>query len=205
MWGELEPGPYAVGFRRLRLVDVTRPPFEDDPDARGRVLPVFVWYPARSGGRPTSFGRYVDELADDWDSLGGVRREGGLRRLVAHAAELGGDTAMLRARLPDVLALPTYATAGAPAAAGRHPVFLFPAYLAPATNSIVSEFLASRGYVVVSTPLVGTRERAPDISTRGLETQAADLRLAVAAADTLSFVDGRRLAAGGVGINASAR
>jgi len=214
LWGTLEPGPHAVGFRTLLLYDPSRPALPSDdgtppgPEARrrGRQMAIFLWYPARAGGgAPLRVGDYVDLLARAFDfaPLDSARRTDARRLFARQAADLGGDTVSLRAALPAILRLTTAARANAPAAAGRHPLVLFPEYRAPATNGVMAEYLASHGFVVASSRLAGTFEADPDISTRGLETQAADLRFVLAALDSVPFVDRGRLAAMGVGITAS--
>jgi hypothetical protein len=118
--------------------------------------------------------------------------------------ELGGDSLELGAKMAALKALPTAARHQAPAAAGRHPLVLFPAYRAPATTAVLAEYLASHGIVVAVVEMAGTSEPDPEISLSGMETQVADLRIALAALAAEPFVDGARLGVMGVGFNASA-
>ncbi len=212
LWGALEPGPHAVGFRQLLLRDASRPALADadgEPAggaAHGRQMQVAIWYPASATSAPRlRFGAYLDALAQelDFSPLDARRRWAGAAKLVAQAGGLGGDTTALRAALPRLAALATAAVLDAAPAAGRFPVVLFPEWRMPATNGVMAEHLASHGYVVASTSLKGTFDAGVEVTARGLETLAADLRFVLAAVDTLPFADATRVGAVGVGIAAS--
>jgi hypothetical protein len=169
-------------------------------------MQVAVWYPATAGAAtPMRYGGYVDRLAQELDfrAITEASRRRAIEKFFEMPAALGGDTAALRRMLPRLLATPTAATLNARAALGTFPVVLFPEYRAPASNSVMAEYLASHGYVVVSPTLKGTYDAAPETSVRGIETHAADLRFALLGVDTLAFVDPSRIAAMGVGIAAS--
>ncbi|WP_203981843.1 alpha/beta hydrolase family protein [Sphaerisporangium rufum] len=121
-------GPYAVGRDVLHLLDTSRrDPWV--PSARGRELMVSMYYPARrtDGGTPAPY-LTVEEA-----------------RLLLKSQ---GQEELLE---PERLAATrTNARAGARAAGGRHPLVLAsPGFsLNRATLSVLSEELASRGYVV---------------------------------------------------------
>ena len=211
LWGRLEPGPHAVGFRQLLLRDVSRPALAAEDGApvatsRGRQMQVAVWYPARAGAaRVMRYGAYVDLLGQELD-FGGVTestRRVALEKFFEMPSGLGGDTAALRRGLPTLLATPTAARLNATPAAGRYPLVLFQEYRAPASNSVLAEYLASHGYVVASPTLKGTYDAAPETSVRGLETHAADLRFVISALDSAPYVDRDRVGAMGLGIAAS--
>src|SRR5690349_16832461 len=63
LWGSLEPGPHAVGFRKLYALDDTRqydPEYSIDPQAlpahRPRPILVCLWYPAaKTGAQPIEY------------------------------------------------------------------------------------------------------------------------------------------------------
>lgn len=117
-------GEYAVGMRRFELIDLAR---------ERRVLPGYVWYPAKSGngkGRPyltssetavqgPSMARNFEYASDELDHLD---------RVVAQSTE------------------------GAPPARGAFPVLVFShGYRCyPAQNTALLERLASHGYIVLS-------------------------------------------------------
>ena len=126
-----------------------------------------------------------------------------IRKFMELPAALGGDTAALRRELPRLRSLSTAARLDATSAPGRFPLVLFQEYRAPASNSVLAEYLASHGYVVASPTLKGTYDAAPETSVRGIETHVADLRFVLTAVDSLPYVDPDRVAALGVGVAAS--
>jgi hypothetical protein len=211
LWGTLDRGRYGVGFRELLVRDRSRPALPAAPGATstgapGRQMQVMLWYPtAGTSGTRLRFADYVYTLQHelDFSPLEDTRRAAAIDKFVELPAALGGDTIALRAAMPRLLAFPVTARRRAEPASGHFPLVLFPEWRAPASNSVLAEYLASHGYVVASTTLKGTFDADPEISTRGLETQAADLRFVIAAVDTIRTIDARRLAAIGVGIAAS--
>jgi hypothetical protein len=190
LWGDLEPGRHAVGFRSRELRDLSRPAIAGGTP--GRRVQVHLWYPARSApGKLLRFGDYLDAGA-------------GADAFATHAVELGGDSGAIHVKLPELRLLRTAAIRGARPASGRHPVVLFPAYRLPATVSVMAEYLASHGFAVAAVEMMGTSEPDPEISLGGLETQVADLRVALAALAAEPFLDVVQLGLIGVGFNASA-
>ena len=203
--GHLETGPHSVGFRELLLRDVSRPAFE--PSDAGRPMHIVVWYPARpnTGARMT-LGDYIVAAAHETDlrPIDAIRRRAAFDAFVQRSGSMGGDSSALRAALPTLVNESVLARSNAPPSSGRFPLVLFPNWRTPSANSMLSEFLASYGYVVASVSTKGTYDADVEYwSPRGLETMAADLRFTISALDTLSFVDTRRIGAIGVGIAAS--
>src|SRR5207247_1200270 len=66
-------------------------------------------------------------------------------------------------------------------------------YESPITFAALAEYLAGRGFVVVTVPLVGTNSALVRIDAQDLETQVRDLEFAVARARQLPFVNPVRL------------
>ena len=193
LWRGLDPGRHAVGFQAQSVRDLSRPALAAmRGDAQpGRLVQVYVWYPARpASGQRLTFGDYLDAGA-------------GASAFASHAVELGGDSLEARAKLPELRALATAARRGAHPVPGRHPLVLFPGYRLPGTTAVLAEYLASHGFVVAAVEVMGTSEGEPEISLGGLETQVADLRVALAAVAARPYVDAARLGLIGVGFNAS--
>ncbi len=211
LWGGLEPGRYAVGFRQLLLRDSSRPALAAEDGARvtsvpGRQMQIAIWYPARpTAQRSMVYGEYIDRLGQELDfgPIDDAKRRLAVREFMELPAGLGGDTTALCRALPRLRGISTAAHLDAPPVPGRFPLVLFQEYRAPASNSILAEYLASYGYVVVSPTLKGTYDAAPETSDRGLETHVADLRFVLSAVDSLPFVALDRISALGVGIAAS--
>ncbi|HEY7334120.1 MAG TPA: tetratricopeptide repeat protein [Bryobacteraceae bacterium] len=189
----LAPGPHAVGFRLL--VEQDRSRYVSASDGTGtyaRPIRVYLWYPAKATSKSMRFGRYA-ALADDdvWPAeISGRARDvlkfsrGPLARSLAPAA------------FEALLQRPTLAAENANPAVGRFPLIALGQglyYESPIALAALSEFLAGRGFVVVTTPLVGTNSMVVRNDVQDLETQVRDLEFAIARARQLPFVSGDRL------------
>jgi len=189
----LEPGQHAVGFRLLAEQDSSRyVSASDGTGTHARPIRVYVWYPAKAASKPMRFGRYA-ALADDdvWPTeISGRSRDvlkfsrGPLSRSLAPAA------------FEALLQRPMLAAENAKPAPGRFPLIAIGQglyYESPIAFAALGEFLAGHGFVVVTTPLVGTNSTAVRIDAQDLETQVRDLEFAIARARQLPFVSGDRL------------
>jgi hypothetical protein len=188
----LAPGPYAVGFRLFVEQDRARHvSASDGTGSYARPIRVYVWYPAKGTSKPMRFGRYA-ALADDdvWPAeISGPLRDvlkfsrGPLARSLAPAFE-------------SLLQRPMLAVENARPAAGRFPLIAMGQglyYESPIAFVALEEFLAGRGFVVVTTPLVGTNSTVVRVDAQDLESQFRDLEFAIARARQLPFVSGDRL------------
>jgi tetratricopeptide (TPR) repeat protein len=149
VFGELKPGPYAVGFRIIHLKDTTRlvQPKRDYLGAlntgdRARQLNLHVWYPAEeASGAPMTFEQYI--YHSDFGALNdATRRE---QRDFARRFLFAGRFS--DAVWQTLLDSPMLARRNAREAAGKFPLLL--GELRPLSTSITTEYLASHGYVVV--------------------------------------------------------
>ena len=145
LWGGLEPGPHGVGFEQIESFDYSRP-FRAEGDHRARPITMSIWYPASSSDASAlKFGRYID---------GADGRENFRARLATYGFALSAE------ELDALLSSETAAIEKAPRAAGPFPLLLFgtgltgPFYL----NTVLCEYLASHGYVVVAIPSLPARE-----------------------------------------------
>lgn len=197
IYAGLERGPHTVGYRLLLERDPSRHALraEGPTGSAPRPIVLSVWYPAQGAGRTLRFGEYFDAP---------LPSELGVAALTRHAVELGGADAVARPGLQRLGAVPTWARRDATPAPGRHPLVLLPAWLLPGTVSIMAEYLASHGFVVAGVLMRGTDQAQPDISMRGLSTQASDLQFAAQRLTQLPMVDDGGVAVMGTGINASA-
>ena len=166
-WAGLESGDFDVGYEHAALRDYSRP-FRVEGEDRARPIELSIWYPARAGedAEPLPFRRYV----------GGSERDALVLRLSASGHRLS-DT-----DVESVVATPTLAFQGAAHVPGPFPLVVFgtgltaPAYL----NTVLAEYLASNGYVVVAIPSIPAREDVrPDFDALAIETQLRDMEFVI--------------------------
>jgi dienelactone hydrolase len=138
LFGSLERGPHAVGFRTESL------------QRGGKTTHVAIWYPAAASATPPML--LADYLRESPDLRGAVEGfpstpESRKRTL---AVAISGDAAGVPSQtLDDLLASRLEARRDAPPASGRFPLVLWtPRYATPAMQMVLSEFLAAHGFVV---------------------------------------------------------
>ena len=203
LWGALQPGPFAVGFRAIYRMDlartwrVTRPydkPFAPDP--KGRPIRISVWYPAQLNGnsRPMHY--------EDYIRTGKEKEFADLDKILEQRDRLIAGLSVPPARLADLMATRMNAFQDAPPAAGRYPLVLYFGGLNDTSTInlfVLAEFLASHGYVVATIPLLGpTNEQPPQTRTPAdLERTISDLEFAWSILRKETDVDESKLAVTG--------
>lgn len=142
LWGSLEPGDFGVGFRATTHLDDSR----TSENGRARGIEAHVWYPAVDGrAGALRFRDYVHHAtrieADDRDALRGWLA----------VAVTGSATGVAHDTLDLILDALMYARADAAAARGAHPLVLWTVrHETTVAQSVLSEYLASHGYVVAA-------------------------------------------------------
>lgn len=187
-----KPGPRSVGLKVVEQYDYSRiyrpstddlgKPFEGE---RARPLQTLIWYPAeRSNARPMTVGDYAN-LAATETSFG--------------KPQMTADGKQWIAAMTPTLAMPLWAVRDAPAASGRFPVVIYaPSFSAWSwENADLCEYLASHGYVVITSPGSGanTREMTGDVA--GINAQASDISFLIGYAQTLPNTDMSAIAVAG--------
>jgi dienelactone hydrolase len=210
LWGSLQPGPNAVGYRTLYQLDHTRqynPEFTTDPAKppmhKPRPILLCVWYPAqKTDAKPMEYRQYLDVSSDDAVIAPFVKR------LSPHVVAVVSDTTVGKepanrtpaetAAFERLLATKTFAIKEAPPAEGRFPVVLNHAGLGGVAddNSVLFELLASHGYVVLSSAYPNPYSEGVH-TTSDLHTSFRDLEFLSRFARGLPFADADRLAAMG--------
>jgi hypothetical protein len=202
LWGDLAPGPYAVGFKIIYRRDPSRisfdrPPTSADGNNRTRPIRISVWYPAVKAVRDErmSYSEYVthwgapDKGFVELNRLLDERDTESLKRSV-----LDGDAAKFVA----LMKTPTFAIKNARPRRERFPLIVYSIgrnNFDP-DNAVLWEYLASYGYVIASVPQVGTNVRnlAVNHDLVDLETQMRDLEFTIGTVRGLNYVDPDRLA-----------
>jgi tetratricopeptide (TPR) repeat protein len=195
------PGPYLVGYAVQHHADPSRT-YGDLVDATGRPLarPIqaSIWYPAEAAKNPEfiTFGDYVDSLTTEvtFPQATGIRKQQFLDGLKLQAFGPEGGITADWARLDRCLATPTLAIREARPAAGRFPLIVYEPSVGSVAfeNSVLCEFLASHGYVVVATPSSGFSARLSPRGALDVETLIRDCEFAMEKTRALPYVDPTR-------------
>lgn len=164
LWGGLKPGQHAVGFRLQYKLDHSReydPEFVTDttrfPVHRPRPIMIALWYPAqKTNASRMTYRQYLDISPGPGPLVPFASRlESALRDVVGEETTGNEPRAMTPAEtaaFEQLLGTKTFAVNNAPTASGKFPVILYH----PGTggtyedNSALFEYLASHGYIVVS-------------------------------------------------------
>jgi dienelactone hydrolase len=198
-------GPHAIGFKVVHLLDSSRSWSDGHDPLTGvpvtamteRPLQVLVWYPASAAGKPMVYANYLALLASE---DGAVNDPALIQRVVdgqirawAGADPLSGYQA--------IAAQPVHATTAATPAAGPFPLVIYAPSDSNASfeDDVLCEYLASHGYVVISTSSRGahlpymTNGQMP-VDMANTRAQAADIGVLIGQAGKLAGVDTDKIA-----------
>ncbi|MDH3890069.1 MAG: dienelactone hydrolase family protein [candidate division Zixibacteria bacterium] len=184
LWGNLEPGQYGVGFETLEQYDRSRT-FRSPTDYFGnpqdgqtaRPIQACIWYPAQAsdGQLPMVYGEYAFPYPSDGEffNLASAMHNRELRTV---GMFLRGNANMLKA-----MDLTLMGVRDAAWADGSFPVIVFhPGFRgAYCQNVVLCEYLASHGFVVITTHPLGTTVNDAAADLRDLETSVRDKEFAV--------------------------
>jgi dienelactone hydrolase len=195
LWGSLEPGPHAVGFTSSVLLDHSR-----KYDRNRRPILMQCWYPALDApGPPLVYADYLRVPSVAEQPLFAARLQTFVRAVVVddlfHKAEADLPPAE-RDAWDRLLSTPTLARAGPPHAPGPFPVVLYHPGAGGSfeDNSVLFEYLASHGYVVVSSAFESPFPASVGNNLGGMERSGPDFDFLARAAAAWPFADGARLA-----------
>jgi pimeloyl-ACP methyl ester carboxylesterase len=187
----LEPGRYAVGFKLLEEQDRSRAITGGNlpPRAHPRPMRIYLWYPVRSAddAQPMQFGRY-SALADE--DIWPAEIAGTLRQELKYSRRVLARS-LIREDYDSLLKRSVIAIENADALKGPFPLIVMAQglyYESPIAFAAMGEYLAGRGFVVATCPLVGTNSPIVRMDPKDLETQVRDLEFAIAHARALPFV-----------------
>lgn len=149
LWGHLHLGEHGVGFRTLRIETAS--------------AELQVWYPASSNHGPkVILGDYLRLSRDLKGAEPGFERDNAALRKTLRVAVTGRDDTLDDKLCDRLLAFPFAAARDASPASGKFPlIFWTHRYATTATQSVLNEYLASHGFVVVYAP-ESSAPRMPD-------------------------------------------
>ena len=224
-WGELKVGRYAVGFRPLYQLDVARS-YDAEYPAPGsttvkkpRPLFLAIWYPAAARQHDAALDTSMDTSMLYRDYFRAVSVDSPVPEFAQRLRKFTRDMAcqyMLgkefdkltgeeRAAWDALLATPVFATLNAAPAAGRFPVVIYHPGLGGTfdDNAVACEYLASHGYVVLSSAYQAADSSSLNIDG-DLATSLDDLNFLLRHAASLPFADISKVAAMGHSYGAQA-
>ncbi len=184
---DLEHGEYAVGFLHYVAIDSSRTYNRVMEYSRRQILreiPTSIWYPAdmsKDAGSPMSVINYMEILKEEeeWEELPNefILNWFYYPNTSENQKHLEEEVIAARDACPIENAFPT--------------VVYAPSYQASSIeNFALCEFLASRGYVVISSPSRGPENRFLNGGSQSdLETQARDIEFLVKVALGMKNVD----------------
>ncbi len=189
----LEKGKHNVGFRHYTTSDSTRIyqiGNNFDNQLINRPIPISIWYPASnksSDSNQLTVLRYLEILKEEEES------ENLPNELLLDWFPGLGDTPQNRAHLSEKV----NALSNADYLEGKFPVIVYaPSYQASSIeNFALFEYLASNGFVVISSPSRGTDTRwLEGGTTKDMETQSRDVEFLLKEIHKYENIDYDRIA-----------
>ena len=177
-WGNLKAGPYAIGYRTFFALDESR---EYDGKSARPVL-FQVWYPAASADNPKlDYQAYFDVPHLDQHPQFSARLRSLARDVACNDLFKRQSEALLRPReraaFNRLLATRTAGALNAREAPGRFPVVLYHSGAGGSfeQNSVLFEYLASFGYIIVSSAFQSPVADSVSNNVGGIERSGPDL------------------------------
>lgn len=189
---DLKTGNFGVGFKHIVLTDSTRT-YQHIYDFTNstvlRPIPTSIWYPTDKSQKQTNQLLVADYMQilkeeEEWESLPNEQ----ILNWFYYAPTPENKKHFLEL---------TKAQRDRPPAAGSFPVIVYaPSYQASSIeNFALCEYLASYGYVVISSPSRGGSNRFFEGGTlKDLETQARDIEFLIGKVSHLPYADSSKIA-----------
>jgi len=188
------PGPHAVGFTSVNQYDYSRSFTKFDLLGRVvneggyRPIQTSIWYPAVKDDnvQPMRFEDYVYLVANEvsFQSLTEEAKSQAKKDLTAF---LGSP----ESRFVNEMGTRTNAIRDLKPAEGSFPVIIYaPSFNSQSfENSVLCEYLASHGYIVIASPCMGMRSRDMTLDLVGAEAQARDIEFLISFAHDYPHAD----------------
>ena len=196
-------GSHPVGFRVVQQYDYTRSYQRVDAEGnlitgeRARPIQTLIWYPAQAvpGAKPMLVRRYLDLMAteDNFAPLSAQQRAVKVKALL-QASNISKnyerERVQVRKAVEDVGPEP-----------GPFPLVIYAPSLSASAfeNSDLCEYLASYGFIVLSSPSLGKHSRDMTWDLEGIEAQVGDIEFLIGYLRTIPQADPTRIAYPGPG------
>lgn len=216
--GNLLVGEYQVGYKTLFRYDKSRNgvPYSDwdgklypakNPE-KGRQFQINIWYPSKVGsGSAIKYNHYINLMGrqTDFDDTE-ILKEFSKQMFIDRTNALGAIKGVSNFNEEDfnkLKELDVIAHLDAKPIDESFPVLFFSNGSSPAFQSIMCEYLASQGYVVVAFAEKGRFSSGLEASTIGLETAVDDMEFVMSKISELPYVDMNRFGLIGNAITSS--
>lgn len=187
---DLMYGQFKVGFKNYSKEDLTRSYkrlYNWDNKVEYRPMSISLWYPTAKASANSKL-KVMDYMTilkqeEEWESLPNDRILSWFyytdnernREQIEMEAKAYQNADQIKEKFPVVVYAPSYQASSV-------------------ENFMLCEFLASHGYIVISSPSHGTENRFLDGgTTRDIETQARDIEYLIAEAASLTNADSDKL------------
>jgi len=176
-----EPGPYPVGLKVVQRYDYSRvykwkvDMLTGQPAVGERARPIqaLIWYPAQKGGKKMIYKDYATTIATEENfSLNKVQVNEKLSAWLGNYVPGITDEQVKKS-----VAQEMWAVQDAKSVSGKFPLIVYaPSLSSNAFENVdLCEYLASQGYVVISSADMGSRTRGMTDDLEGIEAQVADI------------------------------
>lgn len=182
----LKSGKHHVGFKHYQTVDSTRTYkriFDWSNESMFRPIPISIWYPSNIKPKSLEPMRVLDYMEilkeeEEWEYLPNEQ----ILNWFYYANTPSNQDHLLEA---------TIAYAEIEPMKGKYPVVIYAPgqEFSSIENFALCEFLASHGYIVISSPSRGTDNRFFQNVEKGLETQARDIEFLIKEVTAVSNAD----------------
>ena len=186
---------FSVGFKTLLTVDHSRSyRFLSRPEAGGRPMRLFIWYPTRRS-KPGPYLRFADyvysqSLEKEAHQLTSADKSNFDKRLTETLSFFNVEDEQVDL----LLKAETKAIRNAHEIKGRFPLVILGNVGEGFYYSSIAEYLATNGYVVVTLPSIGANEGEPcGFDLNCLKIQQTDMEFAIARMSKQPNVDASRI------------
>jgi len=178
-------GPHKIVLKIFNTVDESRTfPANADTNAKtkpsSRPIKIYIWYPAKNNSvsKKLLFENYADMMAQDF----GVESINMSDRIDTLIKYFGPFRKTPKEELQKIIKSETQTYFEAPMKTGSFPLIVFGqgyGYESPDINYALCEYLASYGFIVAASPLVGTNSPSPGVNLLDLETEVCDMNFVI--------------------------